>query len=288
GSLVRVDDRVLREGDVAEVARDVEVLAHRAPDDDHLPAALDGDVRRLLHAVDVRREGGDEDLPAAEGEDRAERLAHEPLRPRMARALGVGRVAEQEVDAAVSNRREGSDVGLEPVDRRVIELPVARVHDPAGIALYDQRRRVRDRVRDPHELDAEWPELEGRVCGLGGDELGLLAEAVLVELRLHERERERCRDDLVHVDLPQEIWEAAHMVLVAVREEDRADAPSCEVADVREEEVDAEMLVARKCETCVDDEDLAAELVHGHVLADLAEAAERDDAQAFAHSTEST
>src|SRR5262249_36051879 len=91
----------------------------------------------------------------------------------------------------------------------------------------------------------------------------------------------------VRIGLPEEVGEAAHMVLVAVREEDRADAPSCEVADVREEEVDAEMLVARKCETCVDDEDLAAELVHGHVLADLAEAAERDDAQAFAHSTES-
>ena len=56
-----------------------------------------------------------------------------------------------------------------------------------------------------------------------------------------------------------------------------------EVADVREEEIDTEMLVAREREPRVDDDDLAARLVHGHVLADLAETAERDDAQRVAH-----
>ena len=59
--LVRIHERVLRERDVPEVAGDVEVLAHRAADDGHLPPALDGDVRRLLHAMDVRRERGHED-----------------------------------------------------------------------------------------------------------------------------------------------------------------------------------------------------------------------------------
>ena len=34
--------------------------------------------------------------------------------------------------------------------------------------------------------------------------------------------------------------------------------------------------------------DVVAELVHGHVLADLAEAAERDDAQRVAHRAECT
>ena len=46
-----------------------------------------------------------------------------------------------------------------------------------------------------------------------------------------------------------------------------------------QDEVDAEVLVAREREPGVDDDDLAAVLVDGHVLADLAEAAERDDAQ---------
>src|SRR5438874_5596813 len=47
------------------------------------------------------------------------------------------------------------------------------------------------------------------------------------------------------------------------------------------------MLVAREREPGVDDDDRAVRLVDGHVLADLAEAAERDDA-ADAHRAEST
>ena len=41
------------------------------------------------------------------------------------------------------------------------------------------------------------------------------------------------------------------------------------------------MLVARKREPRVDDDDLPVRLEHGEVLADLAEPAERDDAQCF-------
>ena len=68
------------------------------------------------------------------------------------------------------------------------------------------------------------------------------------------------------------------MVLVAVREHDRADVDAPEIVEVRQHEVDAEMLVAREREPCIDDDRVAAVLVDGHVLPDLAEAAERDDA----------
>ena len=87
----------------------------------------------------------------------------------------------------------------------------------------------------------------------------------------------------VHVDLAQEVRQAADVVLVAVRQHDGPDAAPDEVADVRQEQIDPEVLVPREREARVDDDDLAAELVHGHVLPDLAEAAERDDAQGFAH-----
>ena len=215
----------------------------------------------------------------AQREDRAERLADEPLRARVARALGVRRVAEEEIDAAVPDLGERADVGLQAVDRRVIELPVARVHDAPGRCLDDERGGVGDRVRDANELDAERAELERRVAGRRGDELRLLREPVLVELRLHERERQRRRDDRFDVDLSQEVRQPADVILVAVREDHRADESALEVADVRQQEVDAEVLVARERESRVDDDDLVADLVDGHVLADLAEAAERDDPQ---------
>jgi hypothetical protein len=88
--------------------------------------------------MDVRGEGRDEDTPAAHRDDLAERLPHEALRARHPGTLRVRRVAEQQVDTEVSDRRQLAHVGLEPVDRRVIELPVAGVQDPAGLGLdYD-------------------------------------------------------------------------------------------------------------------------------------------------------
>ena len=51
-----------------------------------------------------------------------------------------------------------------------------------------------------------------------------------------------------------------------------------EIGEVREDEVDAEVLVARERKAGVDDEARALVLEDGHVLADLAEPAERDDA----------
>ncbi len=51
-----------------------------------------------------------------------------------------------------------------------------------------------------------------------------------------------------------------------------------EVGEVRQHEVDSEMLVTREGETRIDEQPLAPDLVQRHVLADLAEPAERDDA----------
>ena len=70
------------------------------------------------------------------------------------------------------------------------------------------------------------------------------------------------------------------MILVAVREHDAADhvLALAEIAEVRQHEIDAEVLVAREGEAGVDDDDRVVRLVGGHVLPDLAEAAERDDA----------
>ena len=92
----------------------------------------------------------------------------------------------------------------------------------------------------------------------------------------------------VDVDLAQEVRQPTDVILVPVRQHDRADASALQVPDVREQQVDAEVLVARERETGVHDDDLVAELVDGHVLADLAEPAERDDPQRVAHRTEST
>ena len=112
-----------------------------------------------------------------------------------------------------------------------------------------------------------------------------MTEAVLVELRLDEREREPRRDDERHLHLAHEVREGADVVFVAVREDDGTHhlLPLAQIGEVRQDEVDTEMLVAREREAGIDDDDRAVRFVDGHVLSDLAEAAERDD-PADAHS----
>ena len=75
------------------------------------------------------------------------------------------------------------------------------------------------------------------------------------------------------------------MILVAVRENDRPDLVGVipQVAEVREDEVDTEVLVPREGEPGIDDDDRAIALVDGHVLPDLAQAPEGDDPAAVSH-----
>ena len=70
------------------------------------------------------------------------------------------------------------------------------------------------------------------------------------------------------------------MVLVSVREHHRLHhrLALSQVREVGQDEIDAEVLVAREGEPGVDHDDRPVRLVDGHVLADLAEAPERDDA----------
>ena len=69
------------------------------------------------------------------------------------------------------------------------------------------------------------------------------------------------------------------MVLVRVRQDDRQDVAVVEVAEVRQDQVDAEVLVTWKGKPGIDHEQLVGDLEDGHVLADLAQTAQRDHAQ---------
>src|SRR5438477_2634227 len=135
-------------------------------------------------------------------------------------------------------------------------------------------------MRPPHERDPEGPELERLVAGRDLAEVGLAEQPVLVELRLDEPEREPRRDDDGDAHLAHEIRERADVILVAVREDDAADHALAldEIGEVGQDEVDAEVLVPREREPRVDDDDRSVRLEDGHVLPDLAETAERDDA----------
>ena len=113
---------------------------------------------------------------------------------------------------------------------------------------------------------------------------------MLVELRLDEAESQAGRPDLRHVHLAHEVRQGADVVLVPVREHDCPDLALtlAQVLEVGQNEVDAEVLVAREGEAGVDDDDPVVALHHRHVLPDLAQAAERNDARALGHARKCT
>src|SRR5204862_2451866 len=143
----------------------------------------------------------------------------------------------------------------------------------------------RNGVRHPHELGAERPQLDRSALGVDLPQLRRAEQAVLVQLRLDQPERQPGRPDLLDANLSEQVRQRADVILVRVREHDcpdRALAP-LQVREVRQDQIDAEMLVAREREATVDNDRVAAELIHGHVLPDLAEAAEGDYPAPFRH-----
>ena len=136
-------------------------------------------------------------------------------------------------------------------------------------------------MRHPHELGAERADLDGAVLRHSLAQLGRVQEPVLVELRLEQSERQPRPPDLGHADVAHQVRQRADVVLVRMREQHRAHLlrAVAQVREVREDEIDAEMLVARERQAGVDDHDLVVELVDRQVLSDLSEAPERDDPQ---------
>src|SRR5207248_11535198 len=98
------------------------------------------------------------------------------------------------------------------------------------------------------------------------------------------RKSQARREHQRHPDLAHEVRERADVVLVPVGEDHRTHhlLTLAEVREIRKDEIDAEVLVTREREPGVDDDDRSVRLVDGHVLADLAETAERNDA-AYPH-----
>ena len=107
-------------------------------------------------------------------------------------------------------------------------------------------------------------------------------DPVLFELGLEEREgqlRAEQRDVLPPLE---QVRHGADVVLVAVREHDADDVVEAvpDRREVGEDQVDAWLVLLGEEHAAVDDEQPAVVLEDGHVAADLAESAERDDAEA--------
>ena len=207
--------------DVAEVAGDVEVLAHRAADHGHRASHLDRDVDRLLHAVNVRGERGDQHATLLRRDDLPERLADDSLR-----AVKPGRSAFVESPSRRSTPRLPSSARRPTSVRRPstgvwssFQSPVWKTR-PAEVSR--QMPTASGTECDMRtNSSAERPELDAAAVRADLPQLAALQQAVLVELRLDEAERQPGREDLSHANLAQEVGQRADVILVRVREDHR-------------------------------------------------------------------
>ena len=284
GDLLRLDEHALGHLDVAQLAADVHVLLHRPPDQHDLAAQRVGGVDHLLHAVDVGGERGHHDPALAAREGLFQVGADRRLRQRPAGPVGVGGVAEQQQDALAAQLGQAGDVRRDAVDRGLVELVVAGGQDRAQVAGDGVGEHVRDRVGQLDRLHHERAgvDLLARVHLLERH----LLELVLVQLGAHHRDGQRTAvDGRPVVELAQHERQRAHVVLVPVGEHDGLDVglALAQVGEVGQHQVDAQLVGRREAQAGVDHDDLAVVLDDGHVLADLAQAAERHDAKGLAH-----
>ena len=195
-------------------------------------------------------------------------------------AVGVGGVAAQQQQPLAAQLGQPRDVGGHAVDRGLVELVVARQQRGPELAGQRDREGVGDRVGHLDHLDAERAGVEG----LPRPDVGDLdvAQAVLVELGAHHRRGERAAvDGRRAVELAQHEGQRADVVLVPVGEHDRLDVlgPLAQVGEVGQHQVHPELVGRGEHQPGVDHHDAAVVLDDRHVLADLAEAPEREHSQ---------
>ena len=112
---------------------------------------------------------------------------------------------------------------------------------------------------------------------------------MLGELGLDDAAGQPSRIDR-RVAFAQHIWDRADVILMTVRDDIAAQLVqvALEVGRIRYDQIHAQHVVVRKRDTAVHHNDIVPVFDHGHVLADLVEAAQRYDFQFFFHNIDIT
>ncbi len=208
---------------------------------------------------------------------------------REARTVGVGRVAAQQQHALGTQLGQARDVGRHAVDRRLVELVVAGQEHRAQAGTERDRARVGDRVGHVHQLERERPQRH-LIAGRQILELDI-AQVMLVELGAGHGDRQRTAVDdrrsarAAARQLAQHPRQRSQVILMPVGDDDRLDVirALAQISEVGQHEVDPKHVGGGKAQPGVDDDDPVLVFDDRHVLADLAEPAERQDPQFATH-----
>ena len=153
-----IDDVLVGDVEEAEFLGNAHIANHGAADERDSPSQSHSGVDDLLDPVDVGREARHDHPPSVGAPDEpVQRRADLTLRRPDAGDLGVGGVAEEEVDAGVAESRHPGQVGGSAVGGKLVEFDVAGVQHRSGAGVDRDRQRVGNRMVDREVLALEDP-----------------------------------------------------------------------------------------------------------------------------------
>ena len=277
--LIQIDDQVIGDLDVAQLARNVHVIDHGTSGEGYLSAVLLGAVQDLLDTADIRSEGRDDDAAAARLHKEIVKAVGYLLFGRgITGTLGVGGIGKQREYALIAQLSKTAQVDHAACHRGVVDLEVAGVDDRTRGGMDRHAHRVGDAVVDMDQLDVKASELY-MVARVLLDQLGGSRKAVFTQLVLDQTDGQRRAVDR-HVDLGEQVRDTADMILMTVSDDHAADpvAVLLDVGIVGDDHIDAQHIAVGERHAAVEDDHVALALEHCHVLSDLVQTAEKGDA----------
>ncbi|MPM45358.1 hypothetical protein SDC9_92045 [bioreactor metagenome] len=275
--VLEVDQRVLGNGEVAQVGGDGHVAHHRAAHEDDLALVQAGDVEDLLDPVHVGGEAGDDDHLLRGRHDALQCRGDVLLQRREAGRLGVGGVGHEQVDALLTELGEPAQVGDPAVERELVHLEVTGDQDRARLGANKDGQGIGNRVRDRDELGIEGRQLDP--VALRHHVQAGSAEPVLLQLGLQERQGQfRAVDRNVRAQL-QQVGHGPDVVLVPVGEHqgDNVVQSVRNGAHVGQNQVDAGLVFLGEQHAAVDDQELPLGFQDVHVASNLPQASQGKD-----------
>ena len=144
-----------RDVQIAQPLRGLRVLDHAAADKRHLAFELRREIHEDLHPIDARRERRHDDAARRAREDLLECVHDFAFRAGEPPAVDVGAVGEERQHALRAEFGEAMHVEMLAVDRRLVDLEVARMDQRSDRRVNRQRHAVGHAVRHADELDFE-------------------------------------------------------------------------------------------------------------------------------------
>ena len=191
-------------------------------------------------------------------------------------ALRIRTVGKEKQNTLVAELGEAAKICHLPIDRRIVELEIARMDDHADGGLDRQPNCIGDGVVDTNKTDAEAADVDD-IPRHHRVQIARI-NAVFLETPFENPERQTRPVD-GYGNLLHHIGQCPDMILVPVRQNNRLDLIPVldQIGNIRNDEVDAEHILLREHEPGVHNENLIIHADGSHVLSDLAKTAKRYD-----------